>query len=136
MNLQLTLEKYRFELRRPFIRGFFPINIQSALRIPRFRICKFSQPWIENSIFLFAVGNPQTQRAELNDMWIFNCLGVSAPNPHIVQGSIAQFRSRPLKACRRKGLSTSLFPGDTGPCLCSGAKFGWWSSGESAGVVL
>lgn len=32
------------------IRGFFPINIQLALCIPGFHICRFNQPQIENSI--------------------------------------------------------------------------------------
>ena len=35
---------------------FFPINIQSALHIPRFHICGFNKPQIEKSIFDLLLG--------------------------------------------------------------------------------
>lgn len=125
MNLQLTLEHHEFELCRYIYTWIFSTNIQSALLIPGFCICRFNQPWVKNSIFdsqlrIHRYRGLNTIIHRFSTVW-----GVGAPNSYIVQGLTVQFKSRPLKACRRKRLNTSLFPDDTGPCFCLSARFGW-----------
>lgn len=69
--IQLTIEQHGFKLFRSNYAHFFSINVLSALRIPRFPICKFNQPQIENIIFPFAFGNLWMRKA--------NCMHYSVP---------------------------------------------------------